>query len=351
VALQGTIDAFPLTDVLQLLSSSARSGWLLVQGDRGRAALHIDQGAVVGGLGGVAAPTSAAQLVTEVLRFVEGSFVFGAEDPPAGEQVVVEPLDIMSCIAAAEEFLGRWQGLDAVVPSGAHRVELPEELVEESVVLTRVEWPLLVAAGHGMTVRDTGAWLGLSELDCAASIAALVARGLLRVVEPAPFDPVPGPATSFEPVAGFEPVSGFEPVAAYEPVGGFEPATGFEPASGFEPATGFEPVGASDPGAPAPAFAHDTPDADFPDRFPIDDLMGTPEADVFAEPPVAPATEEPTDELLRQMSRLSPKAAEAIAAALGAAPAASVPPATPSTLLEEPHARDNDGPITFSGSF
>jgi hypothetical protein len=51
------------------------------------------------------------------------------------------------------------------------------------------------------------------------------------------------------------------------------------------------------------------------------------------------------------MSRLSPKAAEAIAAALGAAPAASVPPATPSTLLEEPHARDNDGPITFSGSF
>jgi hypothetical protein len=335
VALQGTIDAFPLTDVLQLLSSSARSGWLLVQGDRGRAALHIDQGAVVGGLGGVAAPTSAAQLVTEVLRFVEGSFVFGAEDPPAGEQVVVEPLDIMSCIAAADELLGRWRNLDAVVPSGAHRIELPEDLAEESVVLTRVEWPLLVAAGHGMTVRDTGAWLGLSELDCAASIAALVARGLLRVVEPAPFDAVPESAASFEPVAGFE------------------PATGFEPAASFEPATGFEPVGASDPGAPAPApaFAHEAPDADFPDRFPIDDLMGTPEADVFAEPPAAPATEEPADEVLRQMSRLSPKAAEAIAAALGAAPAASVPPAAPSTLLEEPHARDNDGPITFSGSF
>lgn len=335
MALQGTIDAFPLTDVLQLLSSSARSGWLLVQGDRGRAALHIDQGAVVGGLGGVAAPTSAAQLVTEVLRFVEGSFVFGAEDPPAGEQVMVEPLDIMSCIAAAEEFLGHWRGLDAVVPSGAHRLELPEELAEESIVLTRTEWPLLVAAGHGMTVQDTGAWLGLSEFDCAASIAALVERGLLRVVQPAPLDAVPGPATSFEPIAGFEPAASFEPVVAFEPV------------------SPFEPVGASDPvaTAPAPAFANEAPDVDFPDHFPIDDLMGTPEADVFAEPPATPAPEEPADEVLRQMSRLSPKAAEAIAAALGAAPAASVPPAAPSTLLEEPAARDNDGPITFSGSF
>ena len=49
MALQGTIDAFPLTDVLQLLSSASKSGRLLLEGDRGRAELWIEEGSVIGG--------------------------------------------------------------------------------------------------------------------------------------------------------------------------------------------------------------------------------------------------------------------------------------------------------------
>lgn len=358
MALQGTIDAFPLTDVLQLLSSSARSGWLLVEGDRGRAALHIEQGSVVGGLGAGAvqsgaAPTDAVQLVTEVLRFSDGSFVFGPDDPgPVGASVAVDPLELMGCIAAADELLGHWRQLDAVVPSGAHRIDLPEDLPEESVVLTRAEWPLLVAAGHGLAVRDTAAWLGMSELDCVTSIAGLVERGVLRVIEPAVIDPVVIEPAVIEPAA-------FEPVTTFE-----TPAT--ERSAAFEPAAAFEP----DAAVPAAAFRSDEPEADFPDRFPIDDLMDTPAADVFGAAPAAPAAswpafpspqepagtafaapEEPADEVMRQMSRLSPKAAEAIAAALSTAPGDPVAPAPPSTLLDEPPAPDSEGPITYSGTF
>ena len=59
VALQGTIDAFPLTDVLHLLSTSARSGRLVLDGDRGAATIWLEEGNVIGGGPRVAASSPA----------------------------------------------------------------------------------------------------------------------------------------------------------------------------------------------------------------------------------------------------------------------------------------------------
>ena len=60
------------------------------------------------------------------------------------------------------------------------------------------------------------------------------------------------------------------------------------------------------------------------------------------------AADETADEVLRQMSRLSPKAAEAIAAALNS-PSSS--PAAPLSHDTGADRRDGDGPVTFMGSF
>ena len=135
VALQGTIDAFPLTDVLQLLSSSSKSGRLLLEGDRGRAELWIDEGSVVGGDAPLHRP-GAAQLVFELLRFDDGSFVFDAarRERPRSRST---PAELGECVRAAAELLEEWVRIEAVVPSMRHRVEIAPELAEEAVTVDR----------------------------------------------------------------------------------------------------------------------------------------------------------------------------------------------------------------------
>ena len=49
MALQGTIDAFPVVDVLQLLAGSRKTGRLIVEGDRSTAQLFVVDGSATGG--------------------------------------------------------------------------------------------------------------------------------------------------------------------------------------------------------------------------------------------------------------------------------------------------------------
>jgi hypothetical protein len=401
VALQGTIDAFPLTDVLQLLSTSSKSGRLLLEGDRGRAELWIDQGAVVGG-DAEGMVTGAAQLVFELLRFDDGSFVFDvAEGMPA---VAVEVTPLAACVDDAVGMLETWRGIEAVVPSLQHRVALRTELDEPSVTITAQEWTVLAAVADGPSVGAAGQRLGLDDFACCAALAELVGRSLLVVDEPAPDT---GPLE--------------EPVAADTAI----PDLDAEPPVTADDAE----LGSTD--AEAGWSSDDAQDEAFPDRFPIDDLLGKgsdhdgswvddgvePQrfaaaqtfeplgADPFPHEPAAhdafgtdafgtesfgavrtdaadvsertaeawdevvsgqvPAVDDPwgsapvddaataaaedtADEVLRQMSRLSPKAAEAIAAALNG-PAAPSP--VPAGAADGTDRRDNDGPVSFLGSF
>jgi hypothetical protein len=370
VALQGTIDAFPLTDVLQLLSSSARSGHLHLEGDRGRASLSIEAGAVVGGLGGRAGSSSAALMVMDMLRFTEGSFVFDAPDVAEAERMVpVEPVELADCVEQAAALLEQWQQIEAVVPSAAHRLALAEVLDDDSVVITGTEWPFLVAAGRGPTVEEVGSQFGLDEFECASAIAALVGRSLLTVVEPAAVDldvrdlelespPSPTSAED-EPETAFPdrfPIDDLVTADAAEPDAWSIEVPG---APSFAAAQTFEPLGGHDEVADGFAGLNGDLNAGLNDRLndrtaeAWDEVVAAAgparTEDTWAEPVVEPAralpADEPADEVLKQMSRLSPKAAEAIAAALGTAPAAPLPPA------DGPAGRDNEGPITYMGSF
>ncbi len=122
------------------------------------------------------------------------------------------------------------------------------------------------------------------------------------------FEPLGAEAFSHETVAGADhDVQGRTAEAWDDVVAGFDPAT-------------LRPTGQD----PSVASTGERPDAVDSSAHGVDDTA---------------------DEVLRQMSRLSPKAAEAIAAALGT-PAAIAPEA------EGPLDRtDGDGPVTYLGSF
>ncbi len=119
------------------------------------------------------------------------------------------------------------------------------------------------------------------------------------------------------------------------------------PAQTFEPlgADSFDEVGYDEPGDDLQGRT-----AEAWDDVVSGQVSGSGD-ETWTEPAVDPAeqqaADDTADEVLRQMSRLSPKAAEAIAAALNG-------PNPPTPVSHEAVGRvrsDNDGPVSFMGSF
>ena len=391
MALQGTIDTFPVTDVLSLLGSSATTGRLSIQGDRGRAEIWVQAGDLVGGAVGDRTIEDAAGLVFELLRFTDGDFEFSpvpADELPESE---LESVELVAAVSAAQALWSEWAEIEAAVPSTDHRVRLVPELPDDELVIDSFLWTVLVAAGTTPSVDELAERLGLAEFGACAAVASLVERGLATVEEP------PEPSIALALVED-------------------EPTVG-------------EVVDGDEDSPWSSVVAEETERRHgFPDRFPIDDLIGegaNEHEDLWSSPemeqleaqrradadsaeqvsfsslppiesvpfgafelvedqgeaaettesveeltelddpvrstaaawddmvedtpdPLAPSagrTEEDTaDEVLKQMSKLSPKAAEAIAAALSTVPA----PAGDERRDDE---GGDGGPVSFLGSF
>lgn len=425
MALQGTIDSFPLVDVLQLLTTSNKTGRLDLVGDRGRGALWVDEGRLIAGNLQGRDLDEAADAVWELLRFNDGSFEFSTGEEPLEARFST---DVGEAMAAASEMLEQWERIVERVPDLAHHVQLSTELPGADIRLSADDWSAVVAIGPGPRVQDVLVSLGASEFAGCARLAELVDRGLIEVTEPAagvaaqpavapvevePAAPLPDPAepVAAEPVADetvpveseFREPAAAEPVAdapdapaplATEPVAA-EPADAAVPqaapqwdapedvplseqfpeqsvaqaevpaaASVAPPQPAPEPMapGVAEPVLEARVVSEQEPApgehlaqaeavvaqglptqpqyeaepvagaaGEFPEHFPIDDLVGGERnpawdpAQQAADQPAAtgghngadPQADAASGDVLSQISRLSPKAAEAIAAALG----------------------------------
>jgi hypothetical protein len=286
MALQGTLDTFELPDVLRLLASTCKSGRLHVRSDRGEGEVWLIDGQVVGvEAGGL---TEVAGALFDLLRAHEGSFAFepGAAAPAPGHPLDVEPL-----LADAETALVEWRDIEAVVPSLGAWVCLATELPGPELTIDATTWRLVATIGSGLTVGELGRVLDLGEVEVSRLVRDVVQLGIGEVVA-APPAPVEEPAWT-APV--YE-----RTVPAYEPPVE-EAVESPAPMPAFE-----EPVSYADlapvvpPPVPEPMPSFDGP---------VDD-PGLP-ADLYAPAP-DPAE---ADEIARQLAMLSPRAAEAVAAA------------------------------------
>ena len=334
--LQGTIDSFPLADVLSLLNSSSRLGRLTVRGDR-----HTGWIEVAGGFLNAAEIEGNASLeprgaLFELLRCTGGDFEFLALDKVELSDATVEGASLADCLEESELRLKRWEEIEQVLPSTAHRIELVRQLPSDEIVVDALLWSLLVAVQGSSAVCDVVERVRADELDVCAALTLLVADGLALVS--APLD-----AAAFDPAV-------------------------LDTAALVSETHSQLPVS-------VPIEVVETP---FPQHFPIDDLVGSSEADSsdlwhrteeFVAPPATDSTavsmetavstdtavsmetltaaaawdqlvsplqdlqeldpasyEELEDtpstqeDVFRQMSTLSPQAADAIAAALNARP-------------------------------
>jgi hypothetical protein len=176
VSLQGSLDTFALPDVLSLLSSTGKSGELLVTGGRSQGHVWLRDGKVVGALAGRA--SAPVDVLFELLRVVEGEFRFSGDLPDAE---VGEPEDVAPILAEAQRRLEEWRGIEAVVPSLEADVRLVPEAPTDQVTVRADQWRLLVAIASELRVQGVIDRTGMGEFDTCRTIKELVEAGLAEV--------------------------------------------------------------------------------------------------------------------------------------------------------------------------
>ena len=182
MALQGTIDSFPLDDVLGFLAGSAQRGLLRVEGDRGTVRLWIADGSIVGAESAGAAASDPVQVVFEALRFGAGSFSF--DDDRSDPRERLEPQAIASVVHEAAALRDEWDAIEAVLPSPSHQLHAVVPLPHDHVTLDAASWRIVTALGRTDTVASVLARSGMTELDAARGLVTLVRQGLVEVGEP-----------------------------------------------------------------------------------------------------------------------------------------------------------------------
>lgn len=182
MALQGTLDAFGLTDVLRLLATTGKTGRLDVDARRRRGTVWLSDGAIAAALSDRAGGAAPAEALAELLRYESGEFAFHVGERPHHE---TRPQDVEEMLASASHLVREWDDLQAVVPTLDHRVSLVEELPDrDEVVIDSERWTTLTAIGPGCTAGELATSLELTELSLLRAVHDLVELGVARVDTP-----------------------------------------------------------------------------------------------------------------------------------------------------------------------
>ncbi|MEZ5169797.1 MAG: DUF4388 domain-containing protein [Acidimicrobiia bacterium] len=338
--LQGTLDAFSLDEVLQMLGHARKTG-----------ALDVDVPSRVGGTiylaGGRFCGAESGELTGKVstseelearlidvcfalLRVEEGSFAFEPDRLPSwpvGAGVDVEPV-----LEHVRGLVRDWSAIEDVIPSFESKPSLARDLTRDTVAIDRDTWAVVSAVDGDTDVRGIARILGRSVLDVAGALKDLVGAGAVAV------DGVVAPTTY---VAGTVPAERRVPV----PSGALEPDAVSVDLSAEEVTAPEVSVAAEPPPATTPAGAPPRRDVT---PFDVSELQaaqaeaergvaGPGPADATASaPPLGSGLSGPLAEAVAEVAALAEGTAPPPVAGLGPPsqgaqlppPAVSTPPAT-----------------------
>jgi hypothetical protein len=228
--LEGSLDAFSLPDVFQLLSFTKKSGGLHLAHDgsdgvvffaggqisgasadssrqplarrqvgsgtltdealadavqvalsgegAGVVRALLDQGAIDAELLRVAAGDQSVDAVFDLLRWQNGDFAFVMDE--ANPDDVGVSMSVEAVLADAEARRASWDSVSQVVPSPQAVLAMPVVLPADPQV-SREEWSLLALVDGRRTVTELVDLTGSGQYAVVSTLAALVTRGLLEV--------------------------------------------------------------------------------------------------------------------------------------------------------------------------
>jgi hypothetical protein len=232
VRLEGTLDAFSLPDIFQLLSFTKKTGTLHLRREDQHGVVHVRDGAVTGGRGDAAcqalgrrlvgaglvdddtladavervldspgsglgralvdsgrvdadaakalAVEQATDAVFELLRWPDGSFAFVMDEIDPDD--LGAALQVEDVVAEGRRRLETWAVLTEQVPSASAVVTLAPAPATE-LVLSRDEWALLSLVDGVRSVSELVTLSGTGEYVVVSALAGLAERGLVTVGE------------------------------------------------------------------------------------------------------------------------------------------------------------------------
>lgn len=177
--LDGTLEDYPLSDILQLIFMGNRSGILhLYSGG--------DEGTVVVGDGlikyGKTRKLSGLKAVRTILSWRMGKFVFDTEEKvELGDETRIN-LPIQQFILGLSAEMDEFEDLMSKVGGVDRRLMLqPLAPQGKPVTLSSTEWQVVVHMGDAPTLAELQGRLSLSERDLLRVIVDLRDRGLLTI--------------------------------------------------------------------------------------------------------------------------------------------------------------------------
>jgi hypothetical protein len=228
--LEGSLDAFSLPDIFQLLSFTKKSGGLHLASDGcdgvvffaggqvtgasadgsrqplarrliGAGAVDdealaaavqaatdgesvgvikalLEHGAIEGELLRQAVTDQSVDAVFDLLRWQQGDFAFVVEEVNPDDVGVA--LTIETILADAESRSSNWESVSAIVPSATALLSMPVVLPDDPQI-SREEWSLLALVDGHRSVAELVDLTGSGHYAVVSTLAGMITRGLLEV--------------------------------------------------------------------------------------------------------------------------------------------------------------------------
>lgn len=176
-SMSGSIEEIPLPDLLQLLSTSRKSGVLVVRSDWGTGRIYMRKGQVYFATIDESFDVGPRKAMFRMLTWSQGFF----ELEPPDERAVLEEIQDSTEALLMEGMrqLDEMRVLQPKLPATASKIVVPRPLVPRLRDLKAEELDLVQTALSGETVQTLLDGSRQTDLDAAKAILSLIDRGYL----------------------------------------------------------------------------------------------------------------------------------------------------------------------------
>lgn len=197
MALEGNLQDFVLTDVIQLIHMGKKNGALRVNTDDGDGTIFFQEGIAVHATSSTLVGDKA---ICRILQWHSGRFVF---EPDVKANLKSVESSIQQLVLEVARQTDEWAEIKKLVPHIDLLVSIvPEPSSElENIKLEPHEWKVLALVDSTRTIRQICEECAMTEFEVCKVVYELVALGLLKATEkpkpePAPAYVAPAPAAA-----------------------------------------------------------------------------------------------------------------------------------------------------------
>lgn len=176
--LDGTLDKFPLRELIEMVIYSSVTGVLKLRIGAGEGQIFFRDGrpyhAAAGDLTGVEAVGAMFEQRGAPFRFV-------ADQTSDETTLWIDPWDMMD---HAQVLAERWTFVRRRLPSADHVPELVGTPAKDQIQISETAWPVLAAVDSQRSIREIAERQNLVLLDACLAVAALIDQRLVRLLPP-----------------------------------------------------------------------------------------------------------------------------------------------------------------------